>query len=189
MASDPKRETIEEYARREADEDRVRIENRKIYMENQQQLVKEVPKRFFQLAQEVKQAVLRFNKAAQEEKTLTWYESPACVSRDTNPDADFSVSFSRTGRNASEVEVRVISMTRAKGPDVYLIVANGKLREGEKEERFQIRVEGMMDRARKLTFRMTADGRQLPYEIDQLAERLVLAAVKCEADLVLDPPR
>jgi hypothetical protein len=177
-----KRETIEEYAKREADEDRIRAENRKIYLENQQTLVKETPKRFFELANEVKQAVLRFNKNAAQEKVLSWHESPACVARDTNPDADFSISFWRTGPMASEVEVRVVSMTRAKGPDCYLIQATGKF----KEERFLIRVEGMMDRARKLSFRMTCDSKLLPFEIDLLAERLVLAAVKCDLSLLLE---
>ena len=58
-----KRETLEEIARREADSEREREEARALRRQSSERLAKEVPAAF-QLAKELREAVMRFNAAA-----------------------------------------------------------------------------------------------------------------------------
>jgi hypothetical protein len=172
-----KRETLEEVAKREADAERKAEEARATFPANRELLCATVPERFFKFAEELKAAVVRFNSAAAPEKTLRWSESPALAARDKNLQADFSLEFFRAG---ARVQAALTQMSRSSGPDVFLIEASGQL----KEERFLVRAEGFVDGPKKIGYRMSMNFRKLPYSIDELAERLVLAAVKMDVTLL-----
>ena len=96
-----KKETLEEIAKREAEAERIREESRALYIANQQELAKHVPARFFQLAQELRDAVVRFNTAADPNKRISWRESTALAAKDTNLNADFNLSMTRGGAEIS----------------------------------------------------------------------------------------
>jgi hypothetical protein len=168
-----KRETLEEFAKREADAERERDEARANFVASRELLSKEVPERFFTLAMELRDAVRRFNSAALDEKKLTWSESSALAARDPNLQADFSLEFGRKGAN---VQVALNAMSRSGGPDVFLIEATGQL----KDDRFMVRVEGWAEKNKKITYRITVNFKRVEFPIDELAERLVMACVKSD---------
>ena len=68
-------------------------------------------------------------------------------------------------------------MSRSGKPDVYLIEASGTL--GPDRDRFLMRVEGYLQKG-KLLQRITIDFKRLEVTLEELAERLVMAAVKSD---------
>jgi hypothetical protein len=175
-----KRETLEEVAKREADAERRVQEARETFLANRELLAKEVPARFFIVATGVKEAVQRFNKASIDQKVLQWTESAALAARDTNLQADFSLEFWRPG---ARVQLGLTQMSRSAGPDVFLIEASGEI----KDERFLLRAEGFVEGPKKIGYRMSINFKRLSYSIDELPERLVLAAVKYDLTILQQP--
>src|SRR4051812_1796664 len=113
-----KRESLEQFARREADQEREREESRQEYLQSGERLAKEMPGVFFELAGMLREAVRRFNSAADPQKRLTWRESTALAARDANLNADFNCTLSRL---RAEVTVALNAMARSGKPDVYII--------------------------------------------------------------------
>ncbi|HEX8952150.1 MAG TPA: hypothetical protein VF945_09920 [Polyangia bacterium] len=169
-----KRESLEEIARREATRERELEEARAEYAKSGERLAKEMPPAFFELCGLVREAVRRFNSAADPNKRLTWRESAALAARDSNLNADFNCSF---GRGSDEVTVALNAMSRSGKPDVYLIEAYGTL--GPDHDRFMMRVEGYLQKG-KVQHRITIDFKRLEISLEELAERLVLATVKSD---------
>jgi hypothetical protein len=167
-----KRESLEEVARREANRERELAEAREEYAKSGERLAKEMPPAFFEFCGIVREAVRRFNSAADPQKRLTWRESAALGARDANLNADFNCSF---GRGTDEITVALNAMSRSGKPDVYLIEASGTL--GPDHDRFLMRVEGYLQKG-KLLHRITIDFKRLEIPLEELAERLVMAAVK-----------
>lgn len=165
-----KRETLEDVARREAEAERERAAAREEYRQSGERLAKEMPQAFFTLAGQLREAVRRFNSAADPNLRLTWRESPALAARDANLNADFSLSF---GRGNAEVSVALNAMSRSGKPDVYLVEASGQIG----PDRFLLRVEGWIKKG-KLEPRITVDFKRIECTLEELAERLVMAAVK-----------
>ncbi|HEY2748623.1 MAG TPA: hypothetical protein VGL86_28575 [Polyangia bacterium] len=167
-----KRETLEEVARREADHERELAEARAELTKSGERLAKEMPPAFFELCGMLREQVRRFNSAADPQKRLTWRESPALAARDANLNADFNCSF---GRGTDEITVALNAMGRSGKPDVYIIEGFGSL--GPKHDRFLLRVEGYVQKGKTL-MRINIDFKRIETSLDELAERLVLAAVK-----------
>jgi len=167
-----KRESLEDVARREAELERERAEARQEYLKSGERLAKEMPAAFFELCGLVREAVRRFNAAADPNRRLTWRESAALAAREPNLNADFNCSF---GRGSDEVTIALNAMGRSGKPDVYLIEGAGQL--GPKADRFLLRVEGYLNKG-KVEHRITVDFRRLECTLEELAERLVMAAVK-----------
>ncbi len=165
-----KRDTLEELARREADALKEREETRVRARLSAERLAREVPERFFTLARELREAVHRFNGAADPQLRLSWRESAALAARDPNLNADFNLSFGRTG---VEVVVSLNAMSRSGRPDAYLIEASAKLR----DDSFLLRGEGFVD-GKEVGYRISIDFKRMPWPIDELADRLVKAVVK-----------
>lgn len=172
MLMPEKRESLEEVARREADEERARAEARQEHLQSAERLAKEMPQAFFELAGLLREAVRRFNSAADPQKRLVWRESAALAARDANLHADFNLGFSRSG---SEVTVALNAMGRSGKPDVFVVEGFGQLG----RDRFLLRVEGMLKKG-KVDYRITVDFRRLDCDLEELAERLVMAAVKSD---------
>jgi hypothetical protein len=173
-----KKETLEEIAKREADAERLREESRALYVANQLELAKHVPSRFFQLALELRDAVVRFNTAADPNKRISWRESAALAAKDTNLNADFNLSMSRAG---AEISLSLNALGRSGKPDAYLIEAHGVF----PNDGFMLRVDGSINRG-KPTYRLSLNFKRLPYEIEELAERMVKALVKCKVTELAD---
>ena len=167
-----KRETLEEVARREADHEREVAEARAELAKSAERLAKEMPPAFFEFCGMLREAVRRFNSAADPQKRLIWRESAALAARDANLNADFNLSF---GRGTDEVNVALNVMGRSGKPDVYVIEGFGSL--GPKSERFLMRVEGYVQKG-KMLMRITIDFKRIDTTLEELAERLVLAGVK-----------
>jgi hypothetical protein len=165
-----KRETLEDLARREKDAEQERNDQRAEMLVSAERLAKEVPERFFQLATDLKQAVMRFNAAADPQKRLNWRESVSLAGRDPNPNADFNLAFGRTG---AEILVALNALGRSGRPDVFLIEASGKIQ----EDGFMLRAEGFV-KDKKAQYRISIDFKRTTWTIDELAERLVRCAVK-----------
>lgn len=169
-----KRESLEEIARREAARERELAEAREEFAKSGERLAKEMPPAFFEFCGMVREAVRRFNSAADPNKRLVWRESAALAARDANLNADFNCSF---GRGQDEVTVALNAMSRSGKPDVYLIEGFGTL--GPDRDRFLLRVEGYLQKG-KVLHRITVDFKRLEVTLEELAERLVLATVKSD---------
>ena len=169
-----KRESLEEIARREATRERELAEAREEYAKSGERLAKEMPPAFFDFCGMIREAVRRFNSAADPNKRLVWRESAALAARDSNLNADFNCSF---GRGQDEVTVALNAMSRSGKPDVYLIEAFGTV--GPDRDRFMMRVEGYLQKG-KVLHRVTVDFKRLEVTLEELAERLVLATVKSD---------
>jgi len=167
-----KRETLEEVARRESEHERELAEARAETAKSGERLAKEMPPAFFELCGILRESVRRFNSAADPQKRLTWRESAALAAREPNLNADFNGSF---GRGSDEVTVALNVMGRSGKPDVYIIEGFGSL--GPRSERFLLRVEGYVQKG-KVLHRISIDFKRLEIDLEELAQRLVLAAVK-----------
>jgi hypothetical protein len=127
----------------------------------------------------VREAVRRFNSAADPHKRLVWRESAALAAREPNLNADFNCSFGRAG---DEVTLALNAMSRSGKPDVYLIEGYGTL--GPAHERLLLRIEGFVQKG-KVVHRITLDFQRLDCTLEELAERLVMATVKSDYRLLL----
>ena len=167
-----KRESLEEIARREAARERELAEAREEYAKSGERLAKEMPPAFFELCGMLREAVRRFNSAADPQKRLTWRESAALAARDANLNADFNCNF---GRGQDDVTIALNAMSRSGKPDVYLIEAYGTI--GPDRDRFMMRVEGFLSKG-KVAHRISVDFKRLEITLEELSERLVMAVVK-----------
>jgi hypothetical protein len=172
-------ESLEELARRENEAARAREELRQELLQSGEKLVKDVPARFFKLAEDLREAVTRFNTAADPERRLTWRESAALAARDDKLTGDYNLAF---GRGSVEVVVALNQLYRSGNrPELYVINAEGVFGEGRS---FQLRIDGFVQKG-KTQFRIFADAHKADYSIDELAERLVRAAVKLDLNEVV----
>jgi hypothetical protein len=165
-------ETLEDLGRREAEYAKEREARLAERAEAQGRLSKDVPERFFKLCTDVRENVRVFNEATDPARRFTWRESPALAARDANLSGDFNCGFSRAG---CDVNLSLIEMSRSGKPNVYIIEANGLF----KDQSFLLRIEGYPDKG-KTSYRMFLDLHRVPYGIDDLADRLVRAAVKLD---------
>ena len=168
MAS--KRETIEQFAKREAQEMKDREEAREFYKQNALKLAEEMPGHFFEFAGMLRKAVQRFNENCDPMLRMTWRESASLSTRDPNPNGDFNLTFNR---DKSEVTVSLNALGRSGKPPVFLIDINGNI----KGDVFMARVEGQV-RDKKIDFRITMNFKQKECTMQEWADRLVMAVAK-----------
>ena len=173
-----KRETIEEFAKREAQEQVDREEAREFYRQNSLKLAEEMPKHFFEFAGMLRKSVIRFNENCDPMLRMYWRESASLASQDPNPNADFNLTFNR---DKSEVTVSLNALGRSGKPPVFLIDINGNI----KGDVFMARVEGQV-RDKKIVFRITMNFKQKDCTLQQWADRLVLSVVKQDTFELLD---
>ncbi len=172
------RETIEQFAKREAQEMKDREEAREFYKQNALKLAEEMPQHFFEFAGMLRKSVARFNESCDPMLRMIWRESAALASRDPNPNADFNLTFNR---DKSEITVSLNALGRSGKPPVFLIDINGNL----KGEVFMARVEGQV-RDKKIVFRITMDFKQKDCTLQEWADRLVMGVLKQDPYELLD---
>lgn len=177
MARTP-RETIEGFAKREAQEQKDREEAREFYRLNSLKLAEEMPQHFFEFSGHLRTAVQRFNEHCDPMLRMIWRESAALATRDANPNADFNLTFNR---DKSEITVSLNALGRSGKPPVFLIDVNGNI----KGDVFMARVEGQV-RDKKIVFRITMNFKQKECTLKEWAERLVLGVAKQDIRELLD---
>ena len=172
------RETIEQFAKREAQEMKDREEAREFYKQNSLKLAEEMPQHFFTFFGHLRTAVQRFNTTCDPMLRMYWRESAALATRDPNPNADFNLTFNR---DKSEITVSMNALGRSGKPPVYLIDINGNV----KGDVFMARIEDQV-RDKKIVFRITMNFKQKDCTLEQWAERLVLSVAKQDVLELLD---
>jgi len=172
------RETIEQFAKREAQEMKDREEAREFYKQNALKLAEEMPSHFFDFAGYLRKAVARFNENCDPMLRMYWGESSSLATRDPNPNADFNLTFNR---DKSDVTVSLNALGRSGKPPVFLIDINGNI----KGEVFMARVEGQV-RDKKIQFRITQNFKQKEATLEEWADRLVMSVVKQDMYELLD---
>jgi hypothetical protein len=173
------RESVEQFAKREAQEMKDREEAREFFRQNALKLAEEMPQHFFEFAGMLRKSVARFNENCDPMLRMLWRESAALATRDSNPNADFNLTFNR---DKSEVTVSLNALGRSGKPPVFLIDINGVLKGNEV---FMARVEGQV-RDKKIIFRITMNFKQKEATLQEWADRLVLAVVKQDGYELLD---
>jgi hypothetical protein len=173
-----KRETIEDMGTAEAKYEEQLRQSRALHVANSGKVAEEVPKRFFELAGMVREAVRRFNTATDPGRRLTWRESPALAARDEKLSGDFNCEF---GRDGFSISVALNAMSRSGKPDVFIVEGSGQLN----QERFLLRVEGFVDKTGKIAYRTTVDFQRIDVTFEELAERLVKALVRLDRGILL----
>jgi hypothetical protein len=172
------KESLEDLARAEANELRERAERAAKYLVNSERLAKEMPPFFLNVADWLRDAVRRFNDHCDPNKRINWRESAATASRDSNPHADFNLTF---GRGDAEVNVVLKEMGRSgpKRPDVYVVEATGRIA----NQSFFMRIEGQIPE-KDVEYRVTVDFQKLELPVKEVAEQLVRAVVKRDVELL-----
>lgn len=168
----PKRETLEDVAKREAREESERVKAAQDWIVNTERIAKEVPEKFFSIAKQLRECVHRFNSAALPGRRLLWNESAAVATKETNLNADFNVTLHRKD---AEFMLLLSAMSRSGRPDVYIINGEGKL----KDQQFSLRIEGRMDK-NNIGWKISWNYEPIDCPIDELAERVVMTIVKMD---------
>ncbi len=173
-----KRESIEELGKREAEYERELGQMRETQLANAGKLADEVPGKFFELCGMVREAVRRFNQATDQNRRLTWRESPALAARDKNLNGDFNCEF---GREGMSIVLALNAMSRSGKPDAYVIEGYGQII----KDRFLLRVEGLINKQGQVVYRILVDFQRIDCTLEELAERLVIAMIKQDYKIIL----
>jgi hypothetical protein len=161
--------TLEDLARAEAQQVAQREALKKLYHQQQAQLLVEFPPRFFTLARQVREGVARFNGAAKLERDLVYSETPSVTVRDPNPSADFIVGVKRDPNHFS---LALRQMRRLRLPDALIVEGEGQVGHAPSVIRFKLRIDGLYKKD-VLRWRIMSDGKEVDTSIDELADRLV----------------
>jgi hypothetical protein len=183
--------TLEDLARAEAAALRERERMRLTYEEAQQQLLRELPERFFNLARGVREGVSRFNEAVRQERepgmrSVHYEESVGVTTRSANLSTDFHFEVRRA---PNKMMVLLRSMWRPGRSDALLIEGQGSVGVAPEEKHFKLRIDGMVSAQGELSYRSICDGRPLDTPLDELADRMVMVMVTGQLSrLWIKPP-
>ena len=165
-------ETVAEYAQREVAEAADRERKKTVYWENQQRVAAELPGRFFALARQIRTEVDTFNGVVTPGNRLSMNESIGLAAHAEAGRAELNLSF---GRRRVEAWVGLSELMRlGRAPTAFIIEAHVKL----SLTKVRVRSEALPTPDGGIRYRVTVDGREAPFGIDELAQRLVLAVVK-----------
>jgi hypothetical protein len=183
--------TLEDLARAEAAALRERDRARLTYEEAQQQLARELPERFFDLARGVRDGVNRFNAAVRQEAeprpyAVHYEESVGVTTRSTNLSTDFNFEVRRAPH---WMQLFLRSMWRPGRSDALIIEGQGSVGVKPEEKRFKLRIDGQVNAQGELSYRALCDGRLIDTPLDELADRIVMVVVTGQLSrLWIKPP-
>lgn len=183
--------TLEDLARAEAASLRERDRARLTYEEAQQQLVRELPEHFFELARGVREGAKRFNEAVRQENpprphAVHYEESVGVTTRSSDLSTDFNFLVRRPP-NGLQLFLR--SMWRSGRSDALIIDGQGSVGVKPEEKRFQLRIDGQVNAQGELSYRSLCDGQLIDTPLDQLADRIVMVVVTGQLSrLWIKPP-
>lgn len=175
-------ESVADYAKREMAEAADRERKKVLYWENQKRVAIELPQRFFAIVRSLRNEIDTFNKHVDGPRRLTLTESVALAAGAEVGKAEHNLTF---GRKGCEAWVGLSELQRlGRGPTAYIIEAHVKL----SRSRLRLRAEAIPKGEEDIRYRVTVDGRETKFGIDELASRLVLAIVKDDPVLLDGPP-
>lgn len=164
-------ESVADYAKREMAEQVDREAKKKRYWEAQKRVAIELPERFWKLAAQIRTEVDTFNQIVDAEKRMSLTESAGVAAHADHTRAELNLTVTRKGREAwvglSEL------MRLGRGPTAYIIEAHVKL----SQAKIRVRSEGI-PRDDTIRFRVTIDGKEPSFGLDELGARIVLAVAK-----------
>ncbi|MEO6952450.1 MAG: hypothetical protein ABI321_11600 [Polyangia bacterium] len=165
-------ESVADYAKREMAEAAERARTKQVYWENQKRVAAELPERFYALARQIRAHVDTFNGIVEPGNRVTLNESVGLAARAEVGRADLNLSLSRKKQEAWVGLSELMRLGHA--PTAFLIEAQVKL----SLTTIRVRAEGLPTKEGTIRYRVTTDGKEAPFGIDELAERIVLAVVK-----------
>jgi hypothetical protein len=168
MADPQKPQTLEDLARIEAEALKRREQAKIDRIEGDKKIVEIMPERFLTLARQIRDGVRRFNTAAAIERPLSYEESAAVTTRETNHNSDFWCTVRRA---PNEATMALRNMSRAGKPDSYMIEGNGTIGLPPMNDRFLMRVDGAW-KGGEMLYRITCDHKKLDTDIEELGDRL-----------------
>ena len=175
-------ETVAEYAAREVSEAADRERKKTVYWENQKRVAAELPGRFFTLARQIRTEIDTFNGIVTPGNRLSLTESIGLAAHAEAGRAELNLTF---GRKKVEAWIGLSELMRlGRGPTAFIIEAHVKL----SLTNVRLRSEAIPTADDGIRYRVTVDGREAPFGIDELAERLVLAIVKDDPVLLNAQP-
>lgn len=165
-------ESVSDYAKREMADADERERKKQKYWENQKRVTVELPQRFFALVRSLRKEVDTFNQIVDPPRRVSFSESVGLAAGAEVGKAEMNVSFGRRGVEAWVGLSELMRLGRA--PAAYIIEAHVKL----SRSRLRVRAEAIPRGDDDVRYRVTVDGRETKFGIDDLASRLVLAIVK-----------
>jgi hypothetical protein len=174
-------ETVEEYARREMAEAADREAKKKQYWDSQKRVATELPAKFWQVADRLREEVDTFNKIVDPPRRLSLTESAGLAARADHRHHELNMTLSR---KAAEAWVGLSELMRlGKGQPTYIIEAHVKL----SQARVRIRCEAIPRSEDEIRFRVTVDAVEPQFTVDELASRIVLAVAKDDPTILGAP--
>jgi hypothetical protein len=164
-------ESVAEYAKREMVEQADREAKKKAYWEMQKKVTVELPAKFWKLADGIRTEVDTFNKIVDGEKRMSLNESAGLAARADHAHHELNLSLRRKKAEAWVGLSELVRLGRA--PATYIIEAHVTL----SQARIRIRCEAIPS-ADDIRFRVTIDGQEPHFTVDELASRIVLAVAK-----------
>lgn len=175
-------ESVADYARRELAEAAERDRKKQVYWENQKRVASELPERFYALARQIRSHVDTFNGIVEPGNRITLSESVGLAAHAEVGRADLNLTLSRKKQEAWVGLSELMRLGRA--PTAFIIEAQVKL----SRTSVRVRSEGLTTKEGAIRYRVTTDGKEAPFGIDELAERIVLAVVKDDPALLNAAP-
>lgn len=165
-------ESVAEYAKREMAEIADREHKKAVYWQNQKRAAIELPQRFFQMAKQIRAEIDTFNQIVDVGRRLSFSESTGLAAGAEVGKAEHNLSFGRKNLEAWVGLSELIRLGRA--PAAYIIEATVKL----SHARLRLRAEAIPRGAEDMRYRVTLDGKETSFGVDELGSRLVLAVAK-----------
>jgi hypothetical protein len=176
-------ESVADYAKREMEEVKERERRKEAYWRNQKRVAIELPARFLKLVDVIRAEVDTFNSIVDVGRRLSFSESLALAARAEVGKAELNLTF---GRKGVEAWVGLSELMRlGRGPTAYIIEAFVKF---SKAPQLRLRAEAIPKGDEDVRYRVTTDGKETRFGIDELGSRLVLAVTKDDPTLLDGPP-
>ncbi len=175
-------ESVADYARREMNEQAEREARKKAYWEGQAKVATELPERFFKLTAKVRDEVDTFNQIVDPTRRITFGESAGLAARADHTKYELNLKITRGKAEAWLGLTELMRLGRA--PSAYMIEAQVRLSQG----RIRIRAEGLSRPDGNVRYRVTIDGQEAPFGLEELGSRLVLAVAKDDPQILGAPP-
>lgn len=173
-------ESVADFARREMSELEDRERKKQQYWEGQRQVVEEIPVRFWKMVEQIRTEIETFNKIVDPTRRISLNESAGLAARADHRHHELNLTITRKGAEAWVGLSELMRLGRA--PAAFIIEGHVRLSQG----RVRVRSEGIA-REGKLRFRVTIDGQEAPFSIDELGSRVVLAVAKDDPQVLGAP--
>jgi hypothetical protein len=172
-------ESVADYAKREMAEEADRAAKKAAYIEAQKRVIVELPAKFWVVADAIRSEIDTFNRIVDAQKRITLTESAGLAARADHAHHELNLALRR---KACEAWVGLSELMRlGRAPATYIIEAHLKLSQAP---RVRLRCEAIPRGEKDIRFRVTVDGSEAPWGVDELASRIVLAVAKDDPEVL-----